>query len=500
MIDAVNRSAHRSGYPAWLEARANSLILAIALVSGAALRFLRLGAREMSADEGASWAAAAAPSVADVWRLQARFNPGKLALHDLALHTWIGAFGDGLAAMRAMSAALGTVAIAMVYLVSRELMVMSMGSRAADENQRADAGRVAALTALLFALSSVPIGYSREARMYPILLVAILAQMWFLLRAARAGGIKNYVGVCVFTALAVAAHFSAACVLASEGLWLLYLLASSRSTRDARDIPRPVRVYSLAGQSAAWKLAASLAIGVAITVPVMRGAIHASAAAVGAGAINWIRPPTIWEALTIFRGGAGIFILPMIAALGALLGLRWAPGAVLFALIWMWVPVGLQLMVSYTLTPLLVERYVLSSFVPFYLLIALAVCSASTPRTRWAGFALVTILALGQDVRFFAHQHNDANWREAAKIAGASAAPGQPIAVVPAYAVNVVRYYVAPERRPEVVAMPEPSPGVATPAIAIVFDQGLPSSKAAALNQAYPKVVARFRRLTVMRR
>ncbi|MGD0073491.1 MAG: hypothetical protein ABSD31_04035 [Candidatus Binataceae bacterium] len=499
----MNLSAHRTDYSAWLETRANSLILAIALIFGAALRFLRLGAREMSADEGASWAAAAAPTVADVWRLQARFNPGKLALHDLALHTWIGAFGDGLAAMRAMSAALGTLAIAMVYLVSRELMLMSMGSRAGDENQRADAAGVAALTALLFALSSVPIGYSREARMYPILLVAILAQVWFLLRAARVGGIRNYAGVCIFTALAVAAHFSAACVLASEGLWLLYILASSRrpgDARDARDTPRRVRLYSLAGQSAAWKLAASLALGITITVPVMRGAMHASAAAIGAGAINWIRPPTIWESLTIFRGGTGIFILPMIAAIGALLGLRWAPGAVLFALIWMWVPVGLQLLVSYTLTPLLVERYVLSSFVPFYLLIALAVCSASTPRTRWAGFALVTILALGQDVRFFAHQHNDANWREAAKIASSSAAPGQPIAVVPAYAVNVVRYYVAPEKRPEVVATPESSQGVVKPSVVIVFDQGLPSSKAAALNQAYPDVVAHLRRLTVMRR
>lgn len=501
-MEVLNLSAHRSDYPAWLETRASSLTLAAALAAGAALRFVSLGAREMSADEGASWAAASAPTVGEVLRLQAQLNPGKLALHDLALHAWIGAFGDGLASMRAMSAALSTFAIVMVYLVSRELLLMSVASRAGDENHRPDADKVAALSALIFAVSSVPIGYSREARMYPVLLVAILAQVWLFLRAARSGGIKNYAGVSVFTALAVAAHFSALCVLASEGLWLLYLLASSRSARDAARSPDPTRsteYYTIGGQAVVWKLAASIALGVAITEPLMRGALHASAAAVGAGAISWIRPPTLWDAVTLFKSGAGKFILPMIGAIGAVLGWRWAPGAVLFALVWMWVPVALLLLVSYTLTPLLVERYVLSSFVPLYILVALAVWSSSTPGIRWAGFALVTILALGQDVRFYAHRHNDAQWREAAVIASSSAGPEQSIGVVPAYAANVVRYYVAPERRPKVVAMLD-HPWKAKPSIVIVFDQGLSSTEAAAIRAAYPNPVAQLRRLTIARR
>ncbi len=501
-MEVLNLSAHRSDYRAWLETRASPLILVTALAAGAALRFVGLGAREMSADEGASWAAASAPTVGEVLRLQARLNPGKLALHDLALHAWIGAFGDGLASMRAMSAALGTFAIVMVYLVSRELLLMSLANRAGDENRR-DADGVAALSALTFALSSVPIGYSREARMYPVLLVAILAQVWLFLRAARGGGTKNYAGVSVFTALAVAAHFSALCVLASEGLWLLFLLASPRSARDPASSPgttRSTEYYGIAGQAAVWKLGASIALGVAITGPVMLGALHASAAAVEAGAIGWIRPPTLWDAVTLFKSGAGKFILPMIAAIGAVLGWRWAPGAVLFALIWMWVPAALLLIVSYTLTPLLVERYVLSSFVPFYILVALAVWSSSTPGIRWAGFALVTILALGQDVRFFKHRHNDAQWREAATIASSSAGPGQSIGVVPAYAANVVRYYVAPEKRPKVVAMLGHPRGGAEPSIVIVFDQRLSSSKAAAPRAVYPHLVARLRRLTVMRR
>src|SRR5208337_1236696 len=188
-------------------------------------------------------------------------------------------------------------------------------------------------------------------------------------------------------------------------------------------------------------------------------------------AINWIRPPTLTDAVTLFKSGAGKFILPMIGAIGAVLGWRWVPGAVLFALVWMWAPVVLLLFVSYALTPILVERYVLSSFVPLYILIALAVGSLSTPGTRWASLALVTILAFGQDVRFFTHRHHDAQWREAAAIASSIATPGQAIGVVPAYAVNVVRYYMAPERRAGVVAALDPS-SEAAPSVVIVFDQG----------------------------
>ena len=70
------------------------MLLAVAVVLGALLRFFRLGASELSPDEAASWAAAAAPTVAGVIRQQAVFNPGKLAAYELILHGWIAVFGD----------------------------------------------------------------------------------------------------------------------------------------------------------------------------------------------------------------------------------------------------------------------------------------------------------------------------------------------------------------------------------------------------------------------
>jgi uncharacterized membrane protein len=455
----------------------------------------------MSADEGASWAAAAAPTVGEVLRLQARLNAGKLALYDLALHAWIDLFGDGLVSMRAMSAALGTFAIVLVFFVARELF-LPYDSSGEEDRQDGEAGSVAALSAIIFAISTVPIGYSREVRMYPVLLVATLAQVGFFLRSVRRGGIGNYAGVTIFTALSLAAHFTAVFMPASEGLWLLYLLASSRSADDAAGFAQKresAQQDRIARRNAVWKLGASIALGVAIIAPLTPGALHSSAEAVRGGALEWIKPPRLWDALTLLKSGTGNFVLPVIAAIGAVVGWRRARGAVLFALLWMWVPVLMLLLVSYLLTPLMVERYALSSFVPLFILVALAVLSLNIRGARIGTLVLVILLAIGQDVRFYKHRHNDAQWREAAMIAASSVSSGQLIGVVPAYAVNVVRYYVAPEKRPDVVAMPDRPSGTA-PAVAIIFDQGLSSAEAAALRAAYPEVVARLRRVNVARR
>src|ERR1700674_5763090 len=74
--------------------------LMLALMVGGYLRGSNLGGREMSADEGASWAAASAPTMREVLRAQNRLNPGKAGLHDITLYLWMRAFGDDLVAMR----------------------------------------------------------------------------------------------------------------------------------------------------------------------------------------------------------------------------------------------------------------------------------------------------------------------------------------------------------------------------------------------------------------
>ncbi|HYA34224.1 MAG TPA: hypothetical protein VEF03_01340, partial [Candidatus Binataceae bacterium] len=169
----------------------------------------------MTADEGASWAAASAPTVVEAVLRSRHLNPGKLGLHDALMHLWMRIDGDSLASLRGLSAALGAIAIALVCAVVIEILNLD-GDRVADESARERRNWIGAASAILFALDVLAIAQSRMARMYMVLMVMALGQVWFFVRAIRVGGLRNRAGVAVTSALAVAAHFSAGLVLLSE--------------------------------------------------------------------------------------------------------------------------------------------------------------------------------------------------------------------------------------------------------------------------------------------
>lgn len=481
----------------------------VALALGAWLRFASLGASEMSADEGATWAAAAKPSLADVLCTQEILNPGKLALQEVALHGWIGVFGDGLAAMRALSAALDTLSIVIVFLLARELF--GAGAAAALPHQSIDergasAGRAvrapaamtseeaemaAALSALLFAVNLVTIKYAQEIRMYALALLLVLAQVWFFVRAARRSGGVNLAALAVLTALSIGAHFSAAFMVAFEAL-CLPLLPEAQSTGAARSPEtrgsRRLRI--------AVPLAAALGAGVAIFLMIAAPALRIGASAFAHGATSWIERPPWWAPLSLFNKATGTFAFPAMVALagwGAWRGWRRAPGAVAFALAWMWLPPVLLLAASYAFAPMFVERYALWCFVPFFILTALGICELPGAAARAGALGLAIVLALGHLHAYRARPHGG-QWREAAHAAVSALVPGATIAVAPPYAVNVIRYYLRDTR----------AAGAAMPAddrkaeVLVVDEHWIAQGKAAKLLADYPRLVARVRGVRVI--
>ena len=127
-----------------------------------------------------------------------------------------------------------------------------------------------------------------------------------------------------------------------------------------------------------------------ILVPKLSSSLHAaSSGAVG----GWRKPPALYEPFALFNKATGSFAFPILAALaiwGVVRG--WRRGArdpIAFALLWMWAPPLMMLAASYTIAPVFVERYALSSFVPFFILAALGIFElpgdlvrAASARTR----------------------------------------------------------------------------------------------------------------------
>jgi len=431
----------------------------------------------MSPDEGASWAAASAPNAAEVIARQPALNPGELPVHDLLLHGWIALFGSSLAAMRALSAAFGVASILLVYLVVCELFEESALTRD-------DIRTVAGLSALLFGLNLVTIKYSHEARMYPLMLAAILAQVAMFLRALRVGGLANFAAVVVLTALAIASNFAALLIPATEGLWLLYTIV--RTGRRPGD----------SNAKRAWAIAIALATAGLILVPKLFSSLHAASAGSLGG---WRKSPAWYEPFALFNKATGSFAFPILAALaiwGAISG--WRRGArdsIAFALLWMWAPPLMMLAASYTIAPLFVERYALSCFVPFFILTALGIFELPGDLVRVAAFALAVAFSLGHIVSYDRKPH-DAQYREAIAAADSALKPGEVMTVVPSYAIQVLRYYLPPDQIDRAVRYNPSTPA----AVLILGDQNLAPGAAQSYRNEYPRVVARLRGVTVMRR
>lgn len=301
------------------------LIVALALVVGGFLRFHNLDAQEMSADEGFSWKAAAAPTLHQLVQIQLELNSGKGPLHDVALHYWMGRFGDSVAAMRSLSALVGTLAILLAFLAVRELLGIDGGSTLSDD----DRDFAAASAALMLAVSLTMVRFSREARMYPMLLAAVLAQVACFARAARSSGWGAWAGVVLFTPVAIVAHFMAGLVFVVEALWLAMVAARNRWDFSA---PQARRVLSLA---------AALALGAATLLPFAHTLIHATVFDAHHGGIVWIAPPKASAPFYFFTTGVGSrVILPtaLLAVWGAVWAWSHAKDAVIFMILWMWVP------------------------------------------------------------------------------------------------------------------------------------------------------------------
>jgi hypothetical protein len=197
-------------------------LLAVAVFLGARYRFHRLDRWDISGAEGSVWTAVVEPNVCEVvgrfWQVE--FG-GKHPVYDLVLHEWVRVFGASLFAMRAMSAALGTIAILLLFFAVREVFRALGGETCTDVGEMAGA-----FAALIYAVNVTFIISDRTAREFPLLIVAELLQIIFFMRAQRRGVFDDYLGLAIFTAIMLPINYSASLLVAAEALWLGCLLAA----------------------------------------------------------------------------------------------------------------------------------------------------------------------------------------------------------------------------------------------------------------------------------
>jgi hypothetical protein len=202
----------RSGrWPAVFGASPETQILVGLTGLAAVLRFATLGSQSYWLDESqaAHELSLSFGSMLHAWS-SAEWNP---PLYLVVAWPWARVFGTGEVGLRALSAALGTALVPLLYLGSAQLV-----SR-----------RAGLVAAALAAVNPFMIWYSQEAREYMLLVVLCAASLLFFARAWNSRSSRDLLWWAILSALAVLTQYFAGFLIAAEGLFLVYRLRSRAS-------------------------------------------------------------------------------------------------------------------------------------------------------------------------------------------------------------------------------------------------------------------------------
>jgi hypothetical protein len=243
----------------------------------------------------------------------------------------------------------------------------------------------------------------------------------------------------------IAINYSSSFLLFAEALWLgCLLLAGWMGAR--------------AGKLAIVRPGIAVAAGVALLAPVLPYVFADSERAVRVGAVDWIKVQPISWPFAVLRDSVNtpalFWIFATLGVFGVWRQWRSARAAAGFLAAWMVGPLLAAFAVTYLIRPMEFPRYVLIAFLGLFAFAGLGAAVLRSAAVR----VVLALLIVGLSVPPVDHwlrNYHELGWREAAALAARETVPGERIAVYNRYKVNVVRYYLAPDRRADAFGMGE---------------------------------------------
>lgn len=359
--------------------------LAAALILGALIGCVALGAASLWYDEAMSVAYATLP-LPSLW-LVIHHSDAVFGLYYALLHGWTTLFGTSETAVRSLSvvASLGTIWV--TYL---------LGVRLFDRS-------AATIAAFLVAIDPFFVFFAREARAYSLVIFLAAASTLLFVEAVHRDSRRLWLAYAFVTVLALYMHIFASLIVVAHALALA--------------IRRPPR--------STW-VAFGLSAGAIVlcALPLLRAMLA------NEDNQSWIPVPNPHALLAFFIDLAGSLKLLLLEALLIAVGIvvTWRRGdakgrAWQYALLvtWLVAPVVIVFVISHV-RPMFVSRYFALSVVPFVLLIADGIARLRPPVLRVAVLTGIAVLCVLVIKPFYAISAED--WRDAQRYIATRSRPG----------------------------------------------------------------------------
>ncbi len=398
-------------------------------------------------------------------------------LYTLLMHFWIKLAGTGEAALRTPSLLAGTLVVPLIFRLGQRFL---------------GGWHVGLLTAGLVAISPYQLWYSQDAKMYPLSMLLTVASVYLFLSALENGGRLRWIAYVVLTTLSFYIHLMSILIVAVEVFYyFLYRQPESTALTPTGSI-RPLN-----------RRRAGIALG-CLTLPYLPIALW-QARAFWDGGIGktWFQPVGLFDMLNTLTRRFGVNRIndPWLETLGALL----YAGLVGLGLLAVWrfgkpafmpvplapsaqkpviAPTGrgrwparfksnnkvalllslyllLPILAFYVLStriPLFADRYLLIASPAYYLLSAwglLWLGRRAWPLGLITGGAALTLAVIALFNFNYAEAPQKEDWREAMHWLQGQLREGDEVLIMPGYLQTAVSYYLKPDPKIPVYALPE---------------------------------------------
>jgi mannosyltransferase len=344
-------------------ARTEVIVLCALTALAGALRFAALGAQGYWFDETVT-VGLLGMSFEDMLR-EIPDSESTPPLYYVLAWLWAQPFGLGEAGLRALSALCGTAAVPAAYMVARELC-----------NRR-----VALVTGAFAAVSPFLVWYSQEARSYALLTLLSALSLWLLARLLRRFSARDAALWALVCALALATHYFALFLVASQAVWLIVAAGSRKGALLA------IGAVGAAGAALLPLALSQESAGFAafIADDSLLGRLALTAKQLALGYDSPLEPVTAGLAAAIALGGIALALTR--APSGVTRGARVAAGVALGCFV-------LPLLLAAAGTDYVLARNLIVAWVPLAIVVAAGLTSPRAGRIGAAALAVLLLLAL----------------------------------------------------------------------------------------------------------
>lgn len=274
------------------------------------------------------------------------YNENNPPFHFFLLHYWIKMFGLGAFSVRFPSLIFSCFTAVMVYKIGTKFFNVLAGTGAA----------------LIFTFSTMHVFFSHEARVYPLFVLLTAVSLYYYLSISIAPDIKRYYVALFFTNLVlIYSHYFGFFVLFVEVVCLFVLPNRKELLKKFFVLFLCLGIFYIPNLLIFWhRFSTSAKNGTWVAIPAITEYY---------GNLNRFLNNR-YNMIMLLIAGTCIFIyLYRNNALGLKLKQLFRNTAVRIVFLWFFVPYTLMFLLSFKV-PMFIDRYILYTSVPFYLLIA----------------------------------------------------------------------------------------------------------------------------------